>query len=645
MTEEAEIHSFQTQDKLEDLYFEFLENFQSQKKKAKADEKNSKERQTKNFRAELRRFLAIQHFSINFCGRDISQSPLWQAWKQTSDLKFFKEVLERDKTEVRLADENGTTIIHLAVQQSELEIVYLLEELGLLVQMKDNDGHTPLLMAIKSSDACMVSILVYKEHPELNPKDITECTPLHLAVMSYKPSDLNSLSDLDSWRLGHINRTWNERENIIGCLLEHGANPNLMNKEGKTPLLLAFDLKDEKTVDQLLSSKLIPVEVDLYQRGRTALSLATECGMENIMKKLIPKADIEKEDDDNSRRTPLAWAIHTDNYSAASILLREGKKAKLDHRNPQGRTPFSLAAGFMQVGIMTLLLREGAEPHAEDGAGKTGFWWFLNARWKSRARGLPRHSKSQASGLADLVDLLDKPDLKDSTGRTWLSWAAEYGDEEVVRYFLQKQDSTLLDGQNQKEPNVCARTPAIWAAANDHWEVYSLLINETEHDLSLNYFIENFHRFEKELGTKALGMVQKMITHSSSSTNYCITERKSREKRTPLHIACIEAHDEIVEILIWAGALSNVLDRTGKTALQHALIKKHKKIVTRLLRSMSDLQYVRSVDWLELEDTRPCWVRINKRAKDDGFKHKPIFEPQWDWSLPKNKRKALLVQY
>jgi ankyrin repeat protein len=138
-----------------------------------------------------------------------------------------------------------------------------------------------------------------------------------------------------------------------------------------------LDLKDFATIDQPLGSEVIPVDVNQYIRGRTALSLATEHEMHRIMEKLLPKADIDKEDDDDQKRTPLAWAIERIDLHVVKILFANEKKPHVIHRNPGGRTPFSLAAEVMGVGIMAFLLKQDAEPHAEDDIGHTAFWWFL----------------------------------------------------------------------------------------------------------------------------------------------------------------------------------------------------------------------------------------------------------------------------
>jgi ankyrin repeat protein len=62
-----------------------------------------------------------------------------------------------------------------------------------------------------------------------------------------------------------------------------------------------------------------------------------------------------------------------------------------------------------------------------------------------------------------------------------------------------------------------------------------------------------------------------------------------------------------VDFLIEERALVNSKDRTGRTPLQYALQQKHERIARRLLRSMSEFQFVQSSDWFELGIQETYW--------------------------------------
>jgi ankyrin repeat protein len=118
---------------------------------------------------------------------------------------------------------------------------------------------------------------------DVNHRDLHRRTPLLMAV------------DLDSFHP--------KKQIIINLLIERGANPNLADEEEKTPLTGAILSSDIATVKQLLDSKYLTANVNQYARGRTALSLAMEHGYIEIIKMLIPKAEVNMEDDNNQADT------------------------------------------------------------------------------------------------------------------------------------------------------------------------------------------------------------------------------------------------------------------------------------------------------------------------------------------------------
>jgi ankyrin repeat protein len=162
---------------------------------------------------------------------------------------------------------------------------------------------------------------------------------------------------------------------------------------------------------------------------------------------------------------------------------------------------------------MQLLIRHRAKPHREDNDHHTGFWWFLKARSHS-AFSMPVNLKQQTSEVprirfTELIDSLPEPDKQDPLGRSWLSWAAAYGDVSVVKQFLKNMD--VDPNQCDKTAGTFARTPVIWAAEKHHESLVRLMIDKREDDFSLNYVIRYSKVYERELGEERMLNTVKML--------------------------------------------------------------------------------------------------------------------------------------
>jgi FOG: Ankyrin repeat len=158
-------------------------------------------------------------------------------------------------------------------------------------------------------------------------------------------------------------------------------------------------------------------------------------GEVRILKELL-KRDPNVNSEDGKQQTPLTWAVKNRHKSAVELLLTL-KGISIDHHDNQGRTPFSFAAQNESVEIMQALLEKQADPHNSDHQDRTSFWWFLNSRkeWVDCLENT-KFADVDPFCLQALISALPTPDKPDQSGRNWLSWAASYGDGEVVEYLL-----------------------------------------------------------------------------------------------------------------------------------------------------------------------------------------------------------------
>lgn len=194
-----------------------------------------------------------------------------------------------------IEDNKGQTTLHLAAIYGNEVIIQLLLQQGIVnVNAKDKDGQTPLHLAARYAKSEVIALLA--NEGDANPRDNTGKTPLHLAVIWWN-MELGSFSKRPNWfkikfdevrnrlseernRLEQQKKTLSEqyratviallknkanindkddndytalhfavetqrddvtkdRSIIINLLLDKGANPKAINKDGNTPFMCA----------------------------------------------------------------------------------------------------------------------------------------------------------------------------------------------------------------------------------------------------------------------------------------------------------------------------------------------------------------------------------------------------------------------
>ena len=170
---------------------------------------------------------------------------------------FFEENLPK-------VDIKGNTPLHHAVYQNGLSMIRnMLVNDRSCINMRNNQGLTPLLIAINKLNYGISDLLLqFGADPNvINISD--ENTPLHIAA-------LNGVS----W-LGEI-------------LLEHGAKINALNREGATPLILAVQGQHREFISLLLRKGAAIETSDNYRK--TARDYAIDWEIDG----LVDMLDAEK---------------------------------------------------------------------------------------------------------------------------------------------------------------------------------------------------------------------------------------------------------------------------------------------------------------------------------------------------------------
>ena len=154
------------------------------------------------------------------------------------EIPFFEAIVQDDKKtvekqivsgfDINTTDKNGTTALHIAVEQGNLEIVKLLLQKGANVNLQDKAKRTPIFML------------------ENNLGNEVEGTLEILQFLISKGADVNVQNEEKETPL--MLAAYEEDFEAVKILLKAGANPNLTDNENET----AFMKTDSDEIKQLL---------------------------------------------------------------------------------------------------------------------------------------------------------------------------------------------------------------------------------------------------------------------------------------------------------------------------------------------------------------------------------------------------------
>ncbi|XHG05902.1 hypothetical protein AWENTII_009115 [Aspergillus wentii] len=161
--------------------------------------------------------------------------------------------------------------------------------------------------------------------------------------------------------------TWavsKSHEPAVKLLLGKGADVNLYDEEGMTPLRCAAEIGDVR-IAQLLLNAGANVDLKDERHGRTPLSWAAGEGHTAIAQQLLDHgADIHS--NDNYGRTPLSWAARLGQPEVVKLLLKKG--ANTESKDRDGLTPLQKTR---KAAVIKLLLENGANIESIDDKGAT----------------------------------------------------------------------------------------------------------------------------------------------------------------------------------------------------------------------------------------------------------------------------------
>ena len=300
--------------------------------------------------------------------------------------------------------------------------------------------------------------------------------------------------------------------NLARILLQKGANPNLEDFSGATPLHIAVKDRTKAMVQKSLHWDPANKRKDI--RSSTHIQIASSRGKnESILSSLIEKgADIEA--NDHKGRTPLRMAIETDSPLSAQFLIRHGA----DVNATWIQEPLLCGAVREEKEwAVDLLLENGANLQAFDGKGRQALSYAVENGHESMFK-----------------VLLERGGVNDATfdpmlQTTWLHLAVSGGNLSIIEMILKAGVDTNK---------------------TDTWG-----------DPPLHYLI----KFGSRFGSIHLGKICNLLLEFGAQVNI-----RNQHFHTPLHSAVSIGRSEVVNLLLTAGADSKCMNLQGETTMDMA---------------------------------------------------------------------------
>jgi cytohesin len=157
---------------------------------------------------------------------------------------------------------------------------------------------------------------------------------------------------------------------IMDCLIKAGANVNVLDSDGATPLFCAVAQGETEAVIHLVENGADINLCECGSKGRSPLHAAAESGNLEIMDCLI-KAGANVNVQDSKGSTPLFCAVAKGKTEAVIHLIENGADVNLCECVLKGRSPLHSAAEYGNLEIMDCLIKAGAYVNVLDSNGAT----------------------------------------------------------------------------------------------------------------------------------------------------------------------------------------------------------------------------------------------------------------------------------
>ncbi|PAA83693.1 hypothetical protein BOX15_Mlig016864g1 [Macrostomum lignano] len=467
-------------------------------------------------------------------------------------------------------EKDGETPLLTACQTSSPEVVNYLLDNGCNVKVMNKKGITPVLRASAMGD--LISVKRLKEHgAQLDVPAVSGDTAILAAALRgktplveflYKEGCSVTTSDDNGMGLAHLAASKSDTE-LLDVIRRASAPLDEQDNKGNTPLIIAtIQPTNLDLMKQFIELK-CNVETK-NNKGKTATSIAVEQGSVEALNYLISVGgnlgNITK-----TGETTTMQAAKGNHLEVMKVISTSASQSNVNSTDINGKTAVHFAALSGRLEIIEFLKNE-IKANC-DLADKNGNTPFMLAAGKGH--------KSVAEKLLDFgADI----HLRNKNGENSAYLAVKGNHADMLRYLSMK--SCYLD---QEDKN--GVTPLMLACKEKNLEAVNFLLSK---DCAKNSVVRNGRQLiHAACEGGSLPVVRRIVNLGVP------IDSKDTSGVTPLMIAAGGGFIKVAQFLLEKKKeLLSMSDESGKTALDHAILSDHVKIVELLIDSGSDVEHV-----------------------------------------------------
>ena len=486
------------------------------------------------------------------------------------DFNRVKSLIQDDNVDVNGKDDDGHTPVIVAAHAGHTEIVQYLSSLNdCNVGLADNSGRNAIHAACQAGHTNIVTVLLQDSQCDFMHEDKEGTVPLDLAAFNGYLDILKLLAgqrNCDQHHADHKGRSalhcasQEGHLSVAKCLVEeYGLDPMQKDREnGITSLHLAASKGHIAIVRLFCSQKTCDVEI-LDFSGRTPFYRACQFGRIEIAKVLVEEFNANPLAEDKNRSIgTFAAAVH--GHMAFLRYLSTLSAIDFNHVDNSGRTCVHIVSQLGNLEVIKFLVEEcGCDSNAVDTAHQVA----------------PLHLAAN-NGHIDCVKFFCsrqgcQPDSKDVYGRSPLHYACDRGYIIVVRYLVTEQH---CDPQRQDLKGI---SPVMMAALHDKPATTFLLSDQPSQGQSL------LHRFWMDpTGFLQLAGGKVLVEEFGLAIGH-----QDEDGHTPIHNVAHEGHLALLKYFASRHYTKDKEDFKGRTPLHYASQNNHPETVRYLKRSAS----------------------------------------------------------
>jgi len=260
--------------------------------------------------------------------------------------KNYQQLFQQNK--------DGQSLLHLAILSNNIKVVVYLLNKGLDIDKEDNDGLTPLTLAMSHKRYLNIALLLLERHASIEHTSKNDHTALSIAIRNNNPEGAK-------------------------ILIARGANINTPDNT-HTPLTLTHiallqyheSAGSYRELETLLMSKGAKVDVPLNALKWTPLcAMVTKVQDQNNKEhvRLLLQLGADVNYTDINRRTPLMLAASMGRLPAVKILMKNYASTRLI--DDFGWSALMFGVYYNHVDVVSYMLCNGADPNLKSPQGIT----------------------------------------------------------------------------------------------------------------------------------------------------------------------------------------------------------------------------------------------------------------------------------